>query len=217
MEREKGLFVVGDAVGSKRDSAGTADWLRALATDLNGALGEWRRAEFAFTHGDEIRGLLSPGADPMLVVLHAALAESVRPIRWGIAWGAVDAAPDGTPASELTGPVVAIAEAAASEARHRHERLVLRTGEGRADDLLAGMSPALMDMLNELTPTQRHVARLAVIEGLRQSEVAERLKVRRATISVSFARARVSSIEALARAIRTVCADAATGDRSAGE
>jgi hypothetical protein len=218
MEREKGLFVVGDAVGSKRDSAGTADWLRALATDLNGALGEWRRAEFAFTHGDEIRGLLSPGADPMLVVLHAALAESVRPIRWGIAWGEMDAAPAGATAAERTGPAVEIAEAAASEARHRHERLVLRTGEAEADALLAGMAPALMDMLEELTPTQRHVARLAVIEGLRQSEVAERLKVRRATISVSFARARVSSLEALAGAIRRVCTGVTAGEgRPSGE
>jgi predicted DNA-binding protein (UPF0251 family) len=217
VDQERGLFIVGDAVGSKRDSAGTAEWLRALATDLDRSLAEWRLADFAFTRGDEIRGLLRPDADPTLVVLHATLADSVRPIRWGIAWGVVDAAPPATPASELTGPAVALAEAAASEARHRHERLVLRTGDGRADGLLDGMAPALMDMLAELTPTQRHVARLAVIEGLRQSEVAERLKVRRATISVSFARARVASLEALARAIRTVCAGAAPGDRPAGE
>jgi DNA-directed RNA polymerase specialized sigma24 family protein len=209
VERERGLFVIGDAIGSKRDSAGTADWLRALATDLNAALGEWRRAEFAFTRGDEIRGLLRPDADPMLVVLHTALADSIRPIRWGIAWGEMDAAPADATAADLAGPAVTLAEAATAEAKHRHERLVLRTGDAEADALLDGMSPALMGMLDELTQTQRHVARLAIIDGLRQSEVAERLKVRRATISVSFARSRVSSLEALAGAIGTVCAGAA--------
>jgi hypothetical protein len=211
MERERGLFVIGDAIGSKRDSAGTAEWLRALAADLDAALAGSRRAPFEFTRGDEIRGLLRPDADPLSVVLHAALAQSTRPMRWGIAWGDVDPAPPAAPAGELTGPVVVAAEAAVAEAKHRRERLVLRTGNAAADALLDGMAPALMDMLGELTQTQRHVAALAVIEGLRQSEVAERLKVRRATISVSFARARVASLESLAGAIRRVCAGAAAG------
>jgi predicted DNA-binding protein (UPF0251 family) len=48
------------------------------------------------------------------------------------------------------------------------------------------------------------VARLALLDGLRQSEVAERLGVRRATISVSFGRARIQSLAGLVAAIRRV-------------
>jgi predicted DNA-binding protein (UPF0251 family) len=47
---------------------------------------------------------------------------------------------------------------------------------------------------------------LALIEDLRQSEVADRLKVRRATISVSFSRARVRSLQRLVAGIRRVYA-----------
>jgi RNA polymerase sigma factor (sigma-70 family) len=209
VERERGLVVIGDAVGSKRDSAGTADWLRGLAVELDGAYDASSLAAFGFTRGDEVRGLLRTDADPIRVVLHAALADSTRPIRWALAWGEVDRAPDGEPASGRSGPAFGVAESMIEEAKRRRERLLIRTGDTDADALLAGMAPALVDMLAELTPTQRHVARLAVIEGLRQSEVAERLGVRRATISVSFARARISSLDALAGAIRSVCARAA--------
>jgi predicted DNA-binding protein (UPF0251 family) len=209
VETQRGLVVIGDAIGSKLDSAVTADWLRGLAAELDGAYDASRLAPFGFSRGDEVRGLLRPDADPLLVVLHAALAESTRPIRWALAWGEVDQAPDAESASDRSGPAFGAAETLIEEAKRRRERLLIRTGDVDADALLAGMAPALMDMLAELTPTQCHVARLAVIERLRQSEVAERLGVRRATISVSFARARISSLDALAGAIRSVCARAA--------
>jgi DNA-directed RNA polymerase specialized sigma24 family protein len=89
-------------------------------------------------------------------------------------------------------------------ARFGHDRLVLRTGDGETDDLLDDMAPALVDLLEGLTARQRAVARLALLDGLRQSEVAERLGVRRATISVSFGRARVQSLAGLVAAIRRV-------------
>jgi DNA-directed RNA polymerase specialized sigma24 family protein len=78
------------------------------------------------------------------------------------------------------------------------------TGQAEVDALLADLAPALVDLLDGLTPRQRVVARLALIEDLRQSEVADRLRVRRATISVSFSRARVRSLQRLVAGIRRV-------------
>jgi predicted DNA-binding protein (UPF0251 family) len=66
-------------------------------------------------------------------------------------------------------------------------------------------------MLDGLTERQRTVARLALIDEMRQSEVADRLKVRRATISVSFSRARVRSLQRLVAGMRRVYASS-SGD-----
>jgi DNA-directed RNA polymerase specialized sigma24 family protein len=85
---------------------------------------------------------------------------------------------------------------------------VIRTGRAEADELLAGMTPALVDLIEGLTPRQRVVTRLALIDGLRQSEVADRLGVRRATISVSFGRAKVQTLQRLVAAIRKVYSSA---------
>ena len=87
---------------------------------------------------------------------------------------------------------------------------MIRTGTPDSDELLAGMTPALADLLGDLTARQRVVVRLALIDGLRQSEVAERLGVRRATISVSFARARVHTVSRLVSAMRKVYRPAPT-------
>jgi DNA-directed RNA polymerase specialized sigma24 family protein len=78
------------------------------------------------------------------------------------------------------------------------------------DELLADLCPALADLLEDLTGRQRLVARLALIDDLRQSEVADRLHVRRATISVSFSRARIRSLQRLVAGVRRVYA---TGPR----
>ncbi len=80
------------------------------------------------------------------------------------------------------------------------------------DELLAELAPALVDMLDGLTERQRTVARMALIDDLRQSEVADRLNVRRATISVSFSRARVRSLQRLVAGIRRVYSSG-SGDR----
>ncbi len=123
--------------------------------------------------------------------------------------GCVD--PGEGPALERTGRAYAAAHEAMKSARAVHDRLVLRTGRDDTDELLADMTPALADLLEGLTARQRVVARLALIDALRQSEVAERLGVRRATISVSFGRARIQSLAGLVAAIRRVYATDPSG------
>jgi DNA-directed RNA polymerase specialized sigma24 family protein len=130
-------------------------------------------------------------------------------MRWVAVRGEVD--PDPTegraPAMERTGHAFVVAREAMVEARTGHERLVIVTGQADVDALLADLTPALVDMLDGLTQRQRTVARLALIDNLRQSEIADRLKVRRATISVSFSRARIRSLERLVAGTRRVYAN----------
>jgi hypothetical protein len=208
VEELRSLVLFGDVVRSRKDRVETTAWLRDLVADLDAAYGELRLAPFAFTQGDELQGLLVPDADPLLAVLRAALGPSARPIRWVCIWGEVDGGEG--PATERTGAAFLAAREAIAEARSARERLVIRTGNPGADELLAGMTPALVDLLDGLTAHQRLVAGLAVLEGLRQADVAERLSIRRATVSVAFGRARVNSILRLAEAIRKTCAAASS-------
>ena len=203
-----GLVLFGDVIGSRQDSAGTTAWLRELVAELDGAYGDERLAAFGFTQGDELQGLLAPAADPLDAVLRAALGPSGRRMRWAVVRGPID--PDTTggkaPATEWTGPAFVRARDAIAAARTGRERLVILTGQADVDDLLAGLTPALVDLLDGLTERQRTVARLALIDDLSQSEVADRLRIRRATVSVSFSRARVRSIQRLVAGIRRVYA-----------
>jgi RNA polymerase sigma factor (sigma-70 family) len=207
-----GLILFGDVVGSRRDSAGTTAWLRNLVVELDGVYAADRLARFAFTQGDELQGLLAPTADPITAVLHAALGSGGRRMRWVVVRGEVDSDPagDDAPATERTGPAFVVARQAIEEARTSHERLVVMTGRVETDALLSELAPALIDLLDGLTERQRTVARLALIEDMRQSEVAERLNVRRATISVSFSRARVRSLQRLVAGIRRVYSSGCT-------
>jgi RNA polymerase sigma factor (sigma-70 family) len=211
MTGDTGLILFGDVVGSRRDSAGSTAWLRDLVSELDEAYGEDRLAPFGFTQGDELQGLLAPDADPLGAVLRAALGSGGRRMRWVIVRGEVDLDATGgkAPATERSGPAFVTARTAIEAARTSHERLVILTGRADVDALLADLAPALVDMLDGLTERQRAVARLALIEDLRQSEVADRLKVRRATISVSFSRARVRSLQRLVAGMRRVYTDAA--------
>jgi predicted DNA-binding protein (UPF0251 family) len=211
MEHLSGIAVFGDVVGSRRDSAGSTNWLRDLVVELNEVYGDSRLAEFAFTQGDELQGLLAADADPLAAVLRAALAPPGRKIRWAVVRGPID--PGEGPAIQRTGEAFVTARRAIEAARVARDRLVFRIGDEAADALVNDMAPALMDMLDELTPTQREVARLALVLGMRQSEVADRLGKRRATVSVSFARARVVPIERLANAMRSVIAASGGGNR----
>jgi RNA polymerase sigma factor (sigma-70 family) len=206
MTEHLGLVLFGDVVGSRRDSIGSTAWLRELVAELDAIYGDERLARFGFTQGDEIQGLLAPAADPFTAVLHAALGPDGRRMRWVAVRGETDADPTGgdAPATEHTGPAFVVARQAIDAARTGHDRLVVVTGAAETDALLAELTPALVDMLDNLTDRQRLVARLALIDDLRQSEVAERLKVRRATISVSFSRARVRSLQRLVSGIRRV-------------
>jgi RNA polymerase sigma factor (sigma-70 family) len=200
-----GMVLFGDVVGSRRDSVGSTAWLRELVAELDSAYGTARLAPFGFTQGDELQGLLAPEADPLTAVLRAALGSAGRRMRWVLVRGEVDEDSTGNaPATERTGPAFVVARDAISAARTGHERLVILTGRPDVDSLLADLVPALVDMLDGLTDRQRMVARLALLEDLRQSEVADRLHVRRATISVSFNRARVRSLQRLVAGIRRV-------------
>jgi putative intracellular protease/amidase len=206
MEEAEAWVLIGDVVESRGARVEAPVWLRSLVTELDDVYGDQKLASFGFTQGTEVQGLLVATADPLLAVLHAGLREVPRPIRWVCVRGAVDTG-DG-PAAQRTGPAFLAARQAIEAARAGHERLVIRIGRADADELLDGMTPAMADLLQALTTRQKVVARLALVDGLRQSEVAERLKVRRATISVSFARAKVMPLARLAAAIRKVYASA---------
>jgi DNA-binding CsgD family transcriptional regulator len=208
MDELEAWVLIGALVEARRDRAEATVWLRSLVTELDEAYGGLKLAPFGVSQGDEVQGLLVATADPLLAVLRAALRCEPRPIRWVCIQGAVD--PGEGSATQRTGSAFLAARAAIEAARAGHERLVIRTGRADADELLDGMTPAMADLLYALTPRQQAVARLALIEGLRQSEVAERLKVRRATISVSFARARVMPLARLAAAMRKAYAGAST-------
>ena len=201
MEERTGLVLMAEVGGVKNRLAATS-WLRELIAELDEAYGDRKLAAFALTQGDELQGLLAIGADPLIAVLHAALAPTRNLVRWVCVQGELDAS-EGT-ATQRTGTVFLAARKAMDEAQADRERLVLKTGEASVDDLLAGMAPALVELLDGLTDRQRSVSRLAIIDGLRQSEVADRLKIRRATAAVAFKRARVHTIERLAAAIGQV-------------
>jgi hypothetical protein len=195
---------MGEVIGADKDRVGSTAWLRELVAELDAAYGERRLAPFGFLQGDELQGVLTADSDPIVAILCAALEPISRPIRWVCVRGCVD--PGQGPATERTGRAFADAREAMKAARAGHDRLVFRTGRSGTDELLADMTPALMDLLDGLTSRQRTVAHLALVDGLRQSEVAERLGVRRATISVSFSRAGIQSLEGLLAAIRRVYA-----------
>jgi hypothetical protein len=196
------LVIFGDVIHSRRDPAGSSAWLRALCADLQTAAGRWAIAPFGFTQGDELQGLLQPGADPLGLVLRAALADDARPMRWAIALGLVEAGRG--PATQRTGTVFVAARAALDETRRQRTSLRIVTGVPAVDGLLDDLAPVLGSALEQLSPTQRRVARLILVEGLRRSEVADRLAVSRATVSVAANRGGVPSLERLSRAIRTL-------------
>ena len=205
MNREADAIVLfGDVVGSRRAPAAASAWLRNLCRQLETLYSSGRLAPFAFTQGDELQGLLQPSADPLRAVLFASLHEDSRPMRWVAVHGQV-ASGEG-PATERGGEAFVEARAALEQVKRQRDSMLLRTGDPATDELLAELAPVLAELLGALTKRQRTVARLAIVEGLRQAEVAERLNVSRATISVTWARGGVRSIERLASAVRTLFA-----------
>jgi predicted DNA-binding protein YlxM (UPF0122 family) len=210
MTDQAGLVLLGNVIGSSRESVGATVWLRDLVAQLDEAYATRRLAPFGFTQGDELQGLLAPDADPIEAVLLAALGSEQRDMRWVAVRGYVDIDPGAgnAPATERTGPAFVAARQTMAAARAARDRLVIVTGQPDVDELLADLCPALADLLADLTGRQRLVARLALIDDLRQSEVADRLSVRRATISVSFSRARIRSLQRLVAGIRRVYATA---------
>ena len=195
-------MIIGDVVRSRRAPAAAGEWLRRLTRDLNEAYGSQRLAPFAFTQGDELQGLLRVEADPLRAILLAGLDPGGLEMRWAVAAGAV--ATGRGRATERSGEAFFLARELIRSLARSREGLVIRTGAASRDELLDDLAPLLAELLGELTPRQREIASLALIVGLRQADVAERLGVSRATISVTWSRSRVRSIERLASALRTL-------------
>lgn len=195
----------GDVVGSRRDSPAATAWLRTLAAELEGAYPRSQRlASFEFTQGDELQGLISPEADPTEAVLRASLHPDRRAMRWIVVAGEVD--PGRGPATQRTGPAFLRARARAEASATRRERLLMTSGDDATDEVLDDIAPLLAELLDDLTERQRVVARLLLVDGLRRSDIAARLNVSRATVSVLAERAHVRSIGRLARRISSLFA-----------
>jgi DNA-binding CsgD family transcriptional regulator len=197
----------GDVVESRDDPEAASGWLRTLSALLEGSYPPVdRTAPFGFTQGDELQGLLKPSADPFIAILVGSLHEKALPMRWSVAAGAI--APGRGPATERSGPAFLRARVELAAAKARRDLVHVSTGEEGADRLLDGLAPILGEMLADLTVRQRRVAWLMLVEDLRQAEVAERLHVSRATVSVAHARGHIRSIIRLLGALRAIFAAA---------
>jgi hypothetical protein len=203
-----GAFVVfGDVVRSRDDLQASTAWLRTLTTELEAAFDPGDRlAPIAFTQGDELQALLTLDADPLAAVLRGTLHPEAVEMRWAIVAGGIE--PGSGPTTERTGSAFLAARALIEKARARRDSLVIGTGDRRADTLLGELAPLFGTLLGDLTDRQRELARLMLVEGLRQSDVAERLDVSRATISVMADRARIRHLDGLAAVLRRIIRDA---------
>jgi DNA-directed RNA polymerase specialized sigma24 family protein len=199
-----GTVLFGDVVDSRRDP-GSSAWLRSLRADLDAAYPRAERlTSFGFTQGDEVQGLLAPGADPFRAVLRAALHADARELRWAIVAGAVEAGSG--PATERTGPAFHAARDVLARAKSGRTGLVAVTGDPETDMLLGDLAPLLPVLLADLTPRQRQIGRLILVDELRRAEAAERLHVARATVSVIADRGRIRHLQGLARALSALFA-----------
>ena len=206
---KRAFVVFGDVVRSRADAPAATAWLRELIAELESVYPKTARlAPFAFTQGDELQALLHIDADPFEAVLRGTLNDHALPMRWVVVAGVVE--PGRGPATERTGPAFLAARTLLGQGRARRDGLLVQVGDPAADALLAELAPLLADLLADLTERQRSIARLMLVEGLRQSEVAERLDVSRATISVMAERARIRRIEGLLAALRRIVADGIT-------
>jgi DNA-directed RNA polymerase specialized sigma24 family protein len=108
-----------------------------------------------------------------------------------------------------------VARDAITRARTQRDGLVVMTGDLPTDALLADVAPLYAILLANLTPRQREIGRLMLVEDMRQADVAERLGVARPTVSVAVERARLREIVRLGRAIVTLLRQGA--ERVTGE
>lgn len=202
-----GLVLFGDVIRSRRDAPAATAWLRMLCADLADAYpAADRLAAFEFTQGDELQGLLAPAADPMPAILRAALHPDAVAMRWVVVAGSVD--PGRGPATQRSGPAFIAARERLAAAAAGRRRLVVVSGDPLTDEVLDGTAPLLGTLLAELTPRQREIGWLLLVDGLRRSDVAERLGVSRATVSVAADRAHLRELADLAHAVRLLLARA---------
>jgi hypothetical protein len=209
LDQTWGVVLFGDVVRSRDRAGASTQWLEGLCARLDGVYGDQRLASFEFTQGDEIQGLLAPEADPFVAVLEASLRSHDGPsgvprMRWALAAGPVD--PGRGPATRRTGPAFRLARQTLEDVRRLKEGLLCRTGDPASDALLDGTAPVLAAIIDAMTDRQREVARLALVEGLRQADIADRLHVARPTVSVSFARGDVHNLARLSGAVRRIWA-----------
>jgi len=201
MGEGRAICVVGTDIegleGGPPAGAAVASLRSRLDDDFDGDL----LASFEF-HAGRIVGLLAPGADPLRAVLLGAVGDGAMGIRWGIAQGTIESGAERI--ARRAASLTVLADEAIAIGRARRDRLIVRTGVAGADRLLDGIAPLLVELLDDLTGRQRTVARLILLEGLRQADVADTLGVSRATVSVMAGRGRIRSVERLAGAIRAV-------------
>jgi hypothetical protein len=194
----------GDVVDSRRDPGASA-YLRGLRDELDAAYAGRHLAPPGFTQGDEIQLLLAPGADPFEAVVRAALHPGARDLRWAVVAGEVE--PGSGPATERSGPAFHAARDLLERAKARREGLLVATGDAEADGLLADLGPLLPALLADLTVRQREVGRLLLVDEIRRADVAERLRVSRATVSVIADRGRIRHVGRLAAALAVLFGD----------
>ena len=197
-------MLFGDVAASRVDASRASAWLRTLSRDLDRHYANQRLAPFGFTQGDEIQGLLTVTADPMVAVLRAALHPHAMPMRWVIVAGRIEAGRG--PTTQRTGPAFLQARELVAEAKKRRQDLLVRSGDAATDELLDDIAPALAALLGGLTDRQRAIAQLILVDALRQSDAAQLLGVSRPTVSVAVERARIREIAGLARATRRLLA-----------
>ena len=209
-------MIFGDVVRSRTDAPAATAWLRALAAELDAAIPpEDRLADFEFTQGDELQGLLRPGVDPFPAVVRAGLHPDGLPMRWVVVTGEVDEGRG--PATQRTGPAFLRARDRLAEASARRDGLAVECGHPPTDALLDDIAPLLVELIEDLTDRQRVIARLLLVDGLRRSEAALALDVSRATVSVAADRAHVRSIGRLANALARLLAEGAAQAAPAGQ
>ena len=197
------IVLFGDVIRSRRDAPAATGWLRTLAAELNATFpGPERLAPFEFTQGDELQGLLAPGTNPLTAILRGTLHPEALPMRWVVVAGQVD--PGQGPATQRSGEAFIAARERLAQANTRRERVAIGSGDAATDELFDGLGPLLGELLADLTDRQRQIAWLLLVEGLRRSDAAERLRVSRATVSVAADRAHLRSIGELARVLQAL-------------
>jgi hypothetical protein len=202
-----GIAIFGDVVHSRMSATAATRWLDHLRGLLEETYAGLTLAPFEYTQGDEIQGLLAPRADPFRAVLEATLRprtgdEAVPRMRWAVAAGGVD--PGSGPATRRTGEAFLLARSTLERVDQQRDGLLCVTGERRADALLDDVAPVIPALIDRMTDRQREIARLALVDGLRQAEAAEQLGVRRPTISIAWRRADVRSLGRLVEACRRI-------------
>jgi DNA-binding CsgD family transcriptional regulator len=131
--------------------------------------------------------------DAVLVsCLGRALERAATRVRWGIGTGGDEASAAQQAAEAL------------ERARAHGATLGFATGDAWRDAMLADLGLALVALLDDLTPRQAEIAGLMLVDGARQAEVADRLGVSRATVSVAVARGRFAAIAGARRAIEAL-------------